>query len=783
MANYRVLDDNDNEITQLYIPKECVLGSALAGNKLAGVNSGAFKDCSRLTSVEFEDACQIGTIGDYEELGGAFENCSSITTIILNANDSQEVKNFGIDGAFKNCSSLSNVNTTNLHLSDVNSGIQLGQDAFNGTAFVNFNVPYVNTLGNSSLANCSLLQRVTTDAYFVGSEVFKNDSNLTTVTFRNADLYHIGSKIFKGCSSLTTIIFYGTVAQWQAIQKQNGWEEELADIPSEWADETYLVNCYDGDTPLVPLPSAGMYDENTGTYTSWEDMVSQGIITLDSNNKITAVNTQAISGKLVFDDSVSDIATNGFYGCSNLTEIVFREPINLTSANVFGATGITEVNTKNILNLPSVTFTNCTSLTKVVLSANTNISNASGAFSGCTALTDLTLEEGIETIPSGAGGIFDSCSSLVDVVFPDSLKGIYCVVFSHCTSIKNITLGLKYGALSSTALFSFYSDSTTAIFYDCPAIEHLYFNGNIGDWFSYANMSNYRRKEIVIAKQIYDSQQGYYIGCLPIEAKDGDIRQHYIGANNSIIYKASSRALNRANMLSDMGYSIINDKLWNNGVEVKNVHIPGGFNYDTSHYYYYGYASGAVFGNLTNIETLELPACLTSLSYSSQKGTISDCPNLKKVNFRDLQFVSSYTYTVNNGFEEMDLERYNYMNDTYSTLLVNTNDFTNSLGNLKYLRLGNQVIPYQANAISGLNSLEKLVIGKIHSASTTNTANFGNNLSANSLRVEYEGTIADYNNTSYMPSNFKTALTNLQVAAGNTIHCTDGDCDFAGNAI
>lgn len=1258
MANYRVLDDNNTEIFDLFIPKQCVAGSTHDGHVLAGVNSGAFKDCSRLTSVEFEDACQIGTIGDYVELGGAFENCSSITKITLNADDSHEVKNFVIDGAFKNCSSLASVDTNNLHLSDVNSGIQLGQDAFYGTAFTNFNVPYVNTLGSFSLAHCSSLERVTTDAYFLGSRVFDSDSNLTTITFRNADLYEVGSEIFRGCSSLTTIIFYGTIAQWNAIQKQNGWEEELAYIPQEWTTNEYLVNCYDGDTPLVPMiqRQSGLY--NNGVYTSWANLVSQGKvtvsgntlqsvdtalngdlvvddairivnnnafkdctsiknvvlptnttqikdnafsgctslisvefkgtavlsdlganafyncinltsfripsgiteikantfyncrsltgveipstvtiirsdafsgcaamtsitipsnvqniengafgnsgltsitipntvlfigtalfsgctdlasatlpsglttipnstfegctsltsytipsgittignyvfsgsgltsitipdtvtsvgeqaflncsnlatatlsntlttlkrelfagcssltsitipasvttiengvfansgltgitipntvtsiggrcfyhcydlvtanlssnittipqelfsgcnallsisipsgvtlieleafkdcnsittitipssvnslgnnileyctslttvnmsnmtgtigdfifkdcsnltainfnatmndwysldksdgwlddllympggwttgtyqvhctdgdcnivqslqpraglyyngnytpwanlisnnkITVNANNVITAVDKPSMQGKLVFADTITDISTGVFQNCSDLTEIAFLAPIALTGARVFSGTGITEIDTVDITNLPSGTFKDCTSLTKVNLSSNTAISTASSAFEGCTALNDLTIEEGITTLTSNARNMFKGCTALTNVIFPDSLQGIYAPMFTGCTNINSVTLGLKfYNSLSSTPN-TFWSTSDSSVFYNCNNIQHIYFNGTIGDWFVKASNNYYRRKDIYVRQTI----QGQY-AMLPIEAKDGNIKQHYLNGI-TISQKASSRVLNRNNLLSDLGYTVTDNKLYKNGVEATNIIIPGGFDYDSTHYYYYSYCDSSTFKNLSNIESLKLPVCLTALSYSSQKGAISDCPNLKQLNTRDLFQIPAYDYTVNNGFEELDLERFDYLNDSYSSLLIGTSNFTNSLGNLKYLRLGNQVIPYGANAISGLNSLETLVIGKIHTASTTNTTNFGNTLSANSLRVEYEGTIADYNDTSNIPANFKTALANLQTAAGNTIHCTDGDCDFSGNAI
>ena len=36
-------------------------------------------------------------------------------------------------------------------------------------------------------------------------------------------LSYIGSEIFAGCDSLTTVVFYGTVEQFEAIEKAEDW--------------------------------------------------------------------------------------------------------------------------------------------------------------------------------------------------------------------------------------------------------------------------------------------------------------------------------------------------------------------------------------------------------------------------------------------------------------------------------------------------------------------------------------------------------------------------------
>ena len=774
MANYRVLDDNDNEITQLYIPKECVLGSALEGNKLAGVNSGAFKDCVNLVSVEFEDACQIGTIGDYEELGGAFENCSSITTVILNANDSQEVKNFGIDGAFKNCSSLASVDTTNLHLSDINSGIQLGQDAFNGTAFINFDLPYVNTLGSSSLANCLLLQRVTTDAYFVGSEVFKNDSNLTTITFRNADLYHIGSKVFKGCSNLTTIIFYGTVAQWQAIQKQNGWEEELADIPSEWKDNTYLVNCYDGDTPLVPRREAGMY--YNGVYTSWQDLINNGDITV-TNNVITAVNNSNIKGSLVIDDSVTGINGNQlFYRNTDITEIKLYSPVTLTGVQIFGSTGITELDTRYLNNITNSCFSDCQNLAKVILRANTDITSAPSGFSGCSALKDLTIEEGRTDL--NVSNIFGACG-LEEVYLPDSLVQITQNAFDNCVYVKKISVGKYFQGYQGTAY------NLNNIFYGNDAVETLEFRGNESDFFAYWYASNSQRKYLYFA--ITD-------GVISPTFTEGDNPTVPIfkSENNTIVnnYTISGR-LSRSE-LTTLGYTVSNDKLYKDGVVIEELVIPSYFR-NTSNGGVYS-AVDQDFLDGIKIKKVVLPKSITGISGGSgTQGAFRSC-EMEELNFEDLFNINSYKLGsfYGNKFKKITIGAHNvareliqgqFTPNTYTNKQIYNAFGSGTFAYTEEFTLGAKFYPQDINVLTGFTNLTKLTLGFYINPNSSYSTQFSNtSLTAGSLSVYYEGHKTDYLSriSSYFRNN---AMSNLQTAAGNVIHCLDGDIDFAGNAI
>lgn len=483
MANYRVLDDNNTEIFDLFIPNQCVVGSTYEGDILYGVGSGAFKDCVNLTSVEFQDACTVGVIGDYGDLGGPFENCTSITEIILNADDSGgEAKNYHFVGAFKNCSSLSSIDITGINFSNINSGFELSTESFFGTGFSTFNLPYVHVIGTRALGNCSSLTRVETDAYSILGQAFYNSSNITTIVFKNSSLNSVGTQVFYGLSNLTNITFYGTIAQWEAINKANGWYEELAFIPQEWADGTYKVHCSDGDTPLVGggIPS-GLYDETTGTYTSWEDLVDNGDIVIDPSSYVIQSIDSNLTGKLVLDNSVYGIANNGFEN-SSIDKIVFNDNIPRLGNYVFkNCSNLEEVDFGNapIDRIGLECFYNCTSLTDITI-PNTCTSIGQGSFYNCTSLREIDIPSSCTSlgmymflnctsleraniqgnITNLGESFFSDCTNLYDITLPNTITAMGSFAFKNTPSLTSITLP---SSLETIGYETFYNSGITSI--------------------------------------------------------------------------------------------------------------------------------------------------------------------------------------------------------------------------------------------------------------------------------------------------------------------------------
>lgn len=142
------------------------------------------------------------------------------------------------------------------------------------------------------------------------------------------------------------------------------------------------------------------------------------------------------------------INAQAFYKCINLKTVELPE--NLKNYNSFSIEGNA--------------FFECTGLESVKFVETNYMSIGSGAFNGCTSLTSLTFEPGLEFIASHA---FDGCTALKTVAFkskPDSEYDISNTAFEGCTALTDIYVpwsegdmkyeDIKWGAPNATVHFN-----------------------------------------------------------------------------------------------------------------------------------------------------------------------------------------------------------------------------------------------------------------------------------------------------------------------------------------
>ena len=74
----------------------------------------------------------------------------------------------------------------------------------------------------------------------IGEYAFYGCSNLTSITIPSC-VTSIGDHVFRDCSSLTSVTFKGTKAEWNAITKGTGWNQNCPFTEVECSDGTVSV--------------------------------------------------------------------------------------------------------------------------------------------------------------------------------------------------------------------------------------------------------------------------------------------------------------------------------------------------------------------------------------------------------------------------------------------------------------------------------------------------------------------------------------------------------------
>lgn len=761
MPSYRILDDNQNEITHLEIPEECVAGSELDGTPIIGIDDGAFANCINLKTLDLDAITSNIQIGYTVAQGttGAFEGCTSLDTIVFPT----DFGTITIVGAFKGCTALTDLDFSNI----VSGKIELANSCLSGSGVVDIDTEdVVETVGPNAFKDCLSLNSVITEAYYFGNGAFIG-SSIKEITFNNKNITTLGAQIFNNCPNLDTINFNGTKAEWYSLNKTDGWEIDLPYMPSGWEDGTYKVHCTDGDTPLIQPKEAGMY--NNGVFTSWNDLVNNGDITV-TNGEITA-STSNISGELVIPDTVTTIGAQAFQNNQNITSVYFPDSIvNIGSQAFSGCINLTDINLSRVNGIIyGNAFYNCSGAERIVIGSEiTNI--YAGAFASCSNVTELKFINGkLKSLDTGASGpgssyCFGGLTSLTELVLPDNLEKIDSNCFAECTSLEKVTLGKNIG-INGTVGNDFIDNNA---FYNCSNITDLYYNGNIDLWYA----DNTRNRNAICLASI----------------KGPDMTLHCL--NGDCYYEGTGEQLTTSNM-SNYGMSISNNKYYKDGIESDTIDMRTGYiNTSDDRYYFINDIAAGLFSGVTNIKEVILPLPMGQLKNTVFNG----CSSLEKINIDKI-----YKSTNGPAFDSLsgtnlqgtlELSCVDAFSGNPKRLRYAAQCFGNgALQDIEVLDLKHSYL-YTNSVITNMPNLKE-----IRFDGTTNQCMCGSSVSqmfdncgTQNMDVYYDNTIINLNyyyiNTSTADAQnfwnlFKTQFSQYT----SVIHCTDGDCDWLGNTI
>lgn len=433
-------------------------------------DTGAFISCSSLENVNIEKGCAT-----YYSIGGIVYNVSddkvyfkpaaNSTGVTIPKNpkifladyyrENKEITEITIPASVEEIEAYAFYGCTNLQKVTFagNKCVKIGQGAFNG---------------------CSSLTSITIPAVVtqISPYTFKDCEKLTSVKFATgSSCISFGKEAFKNCSSLKTFTIPKNVSSFYCSNINATSSEDtfygcssLEKVLVEAGNSTFFSDngiVFKKDTGKAYFKPAC----NTG---STAPKLVEGVVELTPeyfsyNKEITSVTIPA---------SVEIIKDSAFYGCSNLKTVTFAKGSKLREIgnNAFrtcsslskitlpetlesiGYYAFDECSALTTMNIPaSVTsiefnaFNDCTSLQTVDIKCTVL---GEYMFENCTALTKVTLADGLKSISRGS---FYKCKKLTDITIPDSVETISSFAFCNCESLSNVHISTSCTKIEADA--------------------------------------------------------------------------------------------------------------------------------------------------------------------------------------------------------------------------------------------------------------------------------------------------------------------------------------------
>ena len=379
-----------------------VVDDSYYGMKVTVIDEGAFKDCSTITSVVLPDTVTeireeafagcfslrsvsfgsgLRVIGD-----SAFKQCSVLSSAAL----PDSLTTIGAE-AFKNCFSLAEV-TAGSALTDVAEG------AFEGTQWLRRHpdgVIYVGSVayGYKGAVPESGVITIADGTAVISADAFENVPDAAAFSFPDS-LINIKGRALDGTA-------------WYAAKEYG---------PVFAGNVLYAFK-------KLPLPTDTAVTVPEGT---------TGI----ADGAFEQCNDRYYITSVLLPESLKYIGDNAFEGCSGLGYIIIPDGVTYIGAHAFQDCSDMRqaVLGKGLTYLPDFAFFGCDLLTSVNLGGIRTIGE--GALASC-GFVALDIPEGVEEVERDA---FSGCYELSIVRLPASLGYISSYAFSGCTALTSLSV-------------------------------------------------------------------------------------------------------------------------------------------------------------------------------------------------------------------------------------------------------------------------------------------------------------------------------------------------------
>ena len=442
------------------------------------------------TSLEqfFSGSSTLETISGLEYLNTAnvmdmsdmFADCQKLSSLDLSKFNTEKVTN--MSSMFEDCIELSSLDLSNFNTKEVKhmNSMVWGCSALTSLDLSNFNTANVTSM-NSMFRRCSALESLVLTNFNTANvtdmnSMFDSSSALTSLDLTNFNTANVSDMgyMFMDCSALTTIFVSD---KFVTTNVEYGYDmfkgcTNLKDYSDSMTDHNY-ANC-GTDGYFTSGCWYAEFDGGTGTLTFKCGLskpagaygLNEGRNLPDWNNLGTNVK------KVVFDASFASARPTNCYGWfkdfTNLTTIEGFEYLN--TENVTNMTGVfngcsaltsldlTNFNTAKVTDM-KLLFANCSALESLDLSMfNTeNVTSMPSMFNGATNLKTLNVSNFNTEKVNNMGHMFANCPNLTSLDLSSfNTKGVEYVdnIFKNCSNLTTIYAsenfafgsGLKNGA-------------------------------------------------------------------------------------------------------------------------------------------------------------------------------------------------------------------------------------------------------------------------------------------------------------------------------------------------
>ena len=321
---------------------------------------------------------------------------------------------------------------------------------------------------NQDIKNISIQNGVTS----IGERAFSDCSKLTQVTMPES-VTSIESSAFQDCDALTAVYYTGDVAGWCGITF-DGYDSN----PLYYAHNLYIgntlvtrLNIPDGITEIKDHAFArcsALTQVNIGNNVTsigdWAFAWCSALTQVNIPDGVTSIGYEAFYGTALYDNA--DNWTNNVLYIDNCLirakeELSGNYEITADTRIIAGGafsycSALTQVNIpSSVTSIGNSAFSYCSALTQVnIPSSVTSIGNS--AFYECSAFTQVTIGSGVTSIGDEA---FSDCSALTQVTIPNSVTSIGEQAFAYCYALTQVTIG---NSVTSIGYMAFYGCSALA---------------------------------------------------------------------------------------------------------------------------------------------------------------------------------------------------------------------------------------------------------------------------------------------------------------------------------